>query len=56
MTVVERGDFNADSMPDILWRNTASGGNVVWYMNGKTLLGLDHLPAVRHPNWKIVGR
>ena len=54
-TVVGTGDFNADSMPDILRRNIASGTNLVWYENEKTLLGHDHLPAVRHPNSKIVG-
>jgi hypothetical protein len=55
-TVVGTGDSNADSMPDILWRNITSGTNLVWYENDKALLGHDHLPAVPDPNWKMEGR
>ncbi len=29
-------DFNADGKPDLVWRNTATGQNAVWYMNGVT--------------------
>ncbi|MBL9134757.1 MAG: VCBS repeat-containing protein [Verrucomicrobiales bacterium] len=30
------GDFNADSKPDILWRNSSTGKVIVWYMDGTT--------------------
>ena len=26
-------DFDADGVPDILWRNGTSGGNAIWYMD-----------------------
>jgi hypothetical protein len=29
-------DLNADSKPDIVWRNTATGRVIVWYMDGTT--------------------
>ena len=33
-----KNDFNSDGKTDILWRNTATGENAYWYMNGTTLL------------------
>jgi hypothetical protein len=35
--IVETGDFNADGMSDILWRDTA-GDVAMWFMNGLSLL------------------
>ena len=32
-TPTTRYDFNSDGKPDILWRNTSTGENSVWYMN-----------------------
>ena len=29
-------DFNNDGKNDILWRNTQTGKNYIWYMNGTT--------------------
>jgi len=29
-------DFNNDDKPDILWRNTATGANSIWWMDGIT--------------------
>ena len=50
------GDFNGDGKTDILWRYYGiEGYNVIWYMDGNTLLGWDYLAAVADPNWKIVG-
>ena len=52
-TIVGVGDFNGDSDPDILWRNTSTGQNAVLYMNGVTVTGADFLPTVADPNWNI---
>jgi hypothetical protein len=30
------GDFNADTKPDIIWRNQTTGRVIVWYMDGVT--------------------
>ena len=43
-SIVGSGDFNGDGKPDILWRNTSTGQNVVWYMDGVTLTGVAILP------------
>ena len=52
--IVGVGDFNGDGKPDILWRNTSTGQNAVWYMNGVTLIGVDSANS-SHQNWIIVG-
>lgn len=36
---IAAGDFNADSKPDLIWRNTTSGRVIVWYMDGATRTG-----------------
>jgi hypothetical protein len=47
------GDFNADLKADILWRNTSTGTNLVWFMNGTTLASGAFLTAVADQNWQI---
>jgi len=40
-------DFNGDGKTDILWSNTSSGQNAVWYMDRATVTGfavLDSMP------------
>jgi hypothetical protein len=51
--IVGIGDFNADSKPDILWRNDSSGLNDVCYMNGATRTGGDSLLTIADLNWTI---
>jgi hypothetical protein len=53
--IVGTSDFDNNSQPDILWRNTATGANAVWYMNGATFLSSQFLLAATDPNWEIVG-
>ncbi|MEE9913043.1 MAG: FG-GAP-like repeat-containing protein [Deltaproteobacteria bacterium] len=48
-------DFNQDGKTDILWRNTATGRNMVWYMNGVTKTGYVYLSSVTDLAWTIVG-
>jgi C1A family cysteine protease len=43
------------STADILWRNTSTGQNVIWYLNGVNYLGNGYLPTVTDQNWKIAG-
>ena len=45
-------DFNADSMADIVWRNTSNGATVMWQMNGFVMQAaqpLDPVPTA----WKV---
>jgi hypothetical protein len=51
--IVGTGDFNSDGKPDILWRNIASGENVVWYMDGITMTGWASLSSAAK-TWAIV--
>ncbi len=55
MTDAVPNDFNGDSKTDILWRNTAYGDNVIWYMDGPNFIGWAQLMTVPDPDWTIVG-
>jgi uncharacterized protein YcsI (UPF0317 family) len=49
------GDYNGDGQSDLLWRHAVTGQNVVWFMNGKTLLsGSGPIPAPGDPNWQLI--
>ena len=55
-TIVGVGDFNHDGNPDILWRHTTDGGEVVvWNMDGINLIGSVYLGGVAEQSWTIVG-
>jgi DMSO/TMAO reductase YedYZ molybdopterin-dependent catalytic subunit len=55
--IVGVADFNNDTQPDLLWRNTTDGRTTIWYMNGSTWSGgyADVEPTLNDPNWSIVG-
>jgi hypothetical protein len=48
-------DFNDDGKPDLLWRNTTSGANFLWYMNGLVAFNGASMPTMTDLNWKLVG-
>ncbi|MHC4220147.1 MAG: FG-GAP repeat domain-containing protein, partial [Planctomycetota bacterium] len=55
-TVAGTGDFNGDGNSDILWRHTVAGKNVVWLMDGTTILPASgSLLKVADLDWTIVG-
>jgi len=47
--------LNPNGVAELLWRNTVTGENAVWYIDGTTILGGDALPAAPVA-WSIVGR
>lgn len=47
-------DLNGDGRADLLWRNTATGQNAVWFMNGSASIGGGLLATVGDPEWDIV--
>lgn len=49
------GDFNNDGKLDILWRNSTTGDNRVWIMNGTSFVSSTPLPPRVGTAWKIVG-
>ncbi|MGI0486044.1 DUF4347 domain-containing protein [Pantanalinema rosaneae CENA516] len=54
--LVGTGDFNGDGEADLVWRNSQSGENAIWFMNGTTHLSATLLTlAQADPGWKIVG-
>jgi hypothetical protein len=49
--MVGTGDFNADAMADIVWRDTV-GNTAIWLMNGASILstgGIGNVPT----NWTM---
>jgi chitodextrinase len=48
-------DFNGDGKSDILWRNSTTGQNAIWLMNGATLSSGAPIPTVTDLNWSIAG-
>ena len=43
--VLVPGDFNGDRFADLVWRNGSTGANLIWHLNGTTLIGQASLPA-----------
>ncbi len=55
--IVGIADFNRDGKPDILWRNTMSGQQNIWYMDGINRTSFAFLPTTQvGANWQIVGK
>src|SRR5439155_974754 len=45
-------DFNADARSDVLWRNSATGENYLYLMNGTTVRAEGFVRQVADPSWK----
>jgi len=52
---VSTGDFDGDGKADILWRNSSSGLNAIWLMNGTSSTAQVFITTVADPNWQVVG-
>jgi BarA-like signal transduction histidine kinase len=50
-----QADVNGDGVTDIVWRNTSTGDNYVWLMNGTTRIGGLPIERLADKNWKIEG-
>ena len=49
-------DLDLDGKADLLWRNTQTGQNVVWYMAGSGIRASAFIaPEVKDAGWKIAG-
>jgi serine protease len=51
----QRTDLSADGRSDILWRNTVTGENYMYFMNGASIVNEGYLRTVPQPDWQIVG-
>jgi hypothetical protein len=56
-SLVGTHDFNGDRETDLLWRHGVSGENVLWYMNGRTLVSGTFLTpaALADTRWRVAG-
>src|SRR5438132_6154360 len=46
-------DFDGDCKSDVLWRNSATGEDYLWLMNGLTIASGGFLTTVGDPAWQI---
>jgi hypothetical protein len=46
-------DFNGDGKPDVLWRNTTTGENIIWYLNNAAYVSYAWVLTVADLDWKI---
>jgi len=54
-TVVGTGDFDGDGRADILWRNSATGENYIYPMQGLAIKeGEGYIRTVADQNWQVV--
>ena len=53
--VTSPSDFNGDQQTDIVWRNSATGDNTVWLMNGLNVAQDVAISSVADPSWSISG-
>src|ERR1700716_3811647 len=48
-------DFDGDCRSDILWRNTATGSDVIYFMNGLSIMSALTVDTVTDQAWQIQG-
>jgi hypothetical protein len=47
-------DIGADGLSDIVWRNSSTGENYLYFMNGLSIISEGYLRTVPVPDWQIV--
>jgi hypothetical protein len=53
---VGTGDFNDDGYSaDLMWRNTVTGANRIWLMDGSTVLANEATKKTSNPKMRVVG-
>ena len=53
-TLVAVGDLNADLKADLVWRNTSTGQNIAWLMDGGSVTTYAWLPSVTGTDWTVI--
>jgi hypothetical protein len=49
------GDFDGDGKADVLWRNSSTGENYLYFMNGTAIAAEGYLRTVADQNWQVAG-
>jgi hypothetical protein len=47
------GDLDGDKKADLVWRNTSTGANYVWFMNGSVLVNSGGITALTDQDWTL---
>jgi hypothetical protein len=53
--IVGNGDYDGDGNSDILWRDTTTGFNWIYFMNGPVIANALGINIINTPGWNIVG-
>ncbi|MEO1404428.1 MAG: VCBS repeat-containing protein, partial [Cyanobacteria bacterium J06635_1] len=54
-SVPAQPDFNNDQKADLVWHNTKTGQNTLWFMDGATVLNTADIDTVNNLNWQLEG-
>jgi len=55
--IVAVGDYDGDGKSDLLWRNSSTGQNYLYPMDGTSIKPSEgYLRTVPQPNWHVVGQ
>ena len=49
------GDFDGDGRADILWRNSSTGENYIYLLNGTSIVGEGFIRTVADQSWQVAG-
>jgi glucose/arabinose dehydrogenase len=52
--IVQVGDFDGDGKADVLWRNSDTGENYVYLMDGTVIVSEAYLRTVADQDWRVV--
>jgi hypothetical protein len=52
--IVQVGDFDGDGKADVLWRNSDTGENYVYLMDGTLIMDEAYLRTVADQDWRVV--
>ncbi len=47
-------DFDGDGKDEIVWRNSQTGANALWTLDGKFLQSSVFIPGLTNPDWQVV--